>query len=85
MRSFAIILFLAMLAPAAQAKAQPTPKEPPQLGYVTEDGKRYGNCRNHHHRPHKHCKELVPLPKPKAAPVKQQPAPPPADAKIIRP
>ncbi len=64
---------------------QRPPKQPPAKGYVTEDGKRYGTYKNYHHRPHKHCKERVPLPKPKAAPAKPPVEEKPADAKIIRP
>lgn len=61
-------------------------KQPQAKGYVTEDGKRYGTCRNRqHHGRHPHCKELVPLPKkPQPAPAKPAPAEPPADAKVIR-
>lgn len=64
---------------------QRPPKQPPAKGYVTEDGKRYGTCKNYHHRPHKHCKERVPLPKkPQPAPAKPVVKEPPADAKVIR-
>lgn len=91
-----ILLALLMLFSAAPVIAEPMqsqiyegyqrpPKQPLAKGYVTEDGKRYGTCRNRsHHGRHPHCKELVPLPKPKAAPAKPPVAEKPADAKIIR-
>lgn len=62
----ALLPLTAFLLTASPAFAEPIlcqgyqcPKVPVvQPGYVTKDGKRYGNCRNYHHRPHKHCKEL---------------------------
>lgn len=90
------LAFLVMLA-AVPAGAEPMPsqiyegyqrppKSPPPKGYVTEDGKRYGTCKNRqHHGRHPHCKELVPLPKPKAAPAKPAPESPPPNAKVVRP
>lgn len=41
--------------------------KPVKKGYVTKDGKRYGNCKNVHHRRHKHCKVRL-----DAAPVNNQ-------------
>lgn len=91
------LLVLLVMCIAAPAGAEPMqsqiyegyqrpPKPPPPKGYVTEDGKRYGTCKNRqHHGRHPHCKELVPLPKPKAAPAKPAPEPPPPNAKVIRP
>lgn len=52
---------------------QRPPEQPRPKGYVTEDGKRYGTCRNRsHHGRHPHCKELVPLPKKQASPAQQK-------------
>lgn len=65
---------------------QRPPKPPPPTGYVTEDGKRYGSCRNRaHHGRHPHCKELVPLPKPK--PAQAAPAAPEksSNMKVVKP
>lgn len=97
MRSTFCLLTALMISVPAIAKAEPMPsqifegyqrpqKQPPAKGYVTEDGKRYGTCRNReHHGRHPHCKELVPLPKPKAAPAKSTNEEKSADAKIIKP
>jgi hypothetical protein len=96
MRRKLIVICMLLIGMASPVVAEPMqsqifegyqrpPKQPPAKGYVTEDGKRYGTCRNHHHRPHKHCKERVPLPQPKAAPAKPSVQEKPADAKIIRP
>jgi hypothetical protein len=85
-----LAMFIAAPAMAEPMKSQifegyqRPPKQPPAVGYVTEDGKRYGTCRNHHHRPHKHCKERVPLAKAKTAPPKPIVEEMPADAKVVR-
>lgn len=95
MRKLLILMLLACAGTPAAAEPmqsqiyegyQRPPKQPPPKGYVTEDGKRYGTCRNRqHHGRHPHCKELVPLPKkPQPAPAKPAPTEPPADAKVIR-
>lgn len=73
MKYSVILAVLAMMMVSA-AQAQSTKQAPlctgyqcpkvPQVkqGYITKDGKRYGNCNNHHHRQHKHCKEPIKTP-----------------------
>jgi len=84
------VLFIGVILTASAAQAeiyqgyQRAPQQPAPKGYVTEDGKRYGTCRNYHHRPHKHCKDRVPLPKPPPPRTKPPPAAPPAESKLIR-
>jgi hypothetical protein len=95
MKHLAIIILIACAALPALAEPMPSqifegyqrpPKPPPPKGYVTEDGKRYGTCRNRaHHGRHPHCKELVPLPKPKPAPAPAKAPEPPPNAKVVKP
>jgi hypothetical protein len=94
MKRILIALLLSCTALPALAEPMPSqiyegyqrpPKQPMAKGYVTEDGKRYGTCKNRaHHGRHPHCKERVPLPKPKPVPAKPAPVEPPADAKVIK-
>lgn len=55
--------------PAQWGYQYPPPNpDPSKAGYRDKKGNLYGNCKNYHHRPHKHCKELR-----DAAPTNNQP------------